>query len=58
MELDKSMLIDLIRDIVREELQRVFRANPNQIDPSAIVASSPDALSSGGSPFTVKADRG
>ena len=45
MELDKSTLENLIREVVREELNNVInskKADPRNVDPSGVIGLDPD----------------
>ena len=60
MELDKSTLENLIREVVREELSKANitnTADSRQIDPSGVIGLNPDDFPLDKFPFPIESDR-
>jgi len=57
MELDKSTLESMIREVVREEVQKAAQAGPRRIDPSGVIGLNPDDFPLERFPFPIESDR-
>lgn len=57
MELDKSTIESLIREVIREELGKAVKADPRQIDKSGVIGVDPDDFPVEPFPFPIGTDR-
>ncbi len=57
MELDKAMLENIIREVIREELGKAAKTDPRQIDPSGVIGINPADFPVEKFPFPIESDR-
>jgi ethanolamine utilization protein EutQ len=57
MELDKAMLENIIREVIRGEMNKPSAKDPRQIDPSGVIGIDPNDFPVEKFPFPIESDR-